>query len=75
MAKKFKIIGKSYQMRSILIKEGDKLVQRPIRLGITREVTEDQITPHIRRQAAKKVIKIVEVEEPKKKRFGYLKQD
>lgn len=66
---KFLVIGKSRQMESMLLRHKitGKFYQKPIRLGIRLELDEAEITDHVRRQEALKVIQIVPIEEEKPK--------
>jgi len=59
--KKYEIIGKTPQMRTVFIKVGDKLVQKPIKRGISFILSEEEMTFHVERQAARKILKIVEI--------------
>ena len=63
--KKYLLIGKSEQMRSSFRCDPvtKKFVQFKIGRGIQREITEDEMTFHIQRQAGFKILKIVEIEE------------
>ena len=63
--KKYLLIGKSEQMRSSFRYDPvtKKFVQFKIGRGVQREITEDEMTFHIRRQAGFKILKIVEIEE------------
>ena len=66
MEKQFKLIGKSYQMRSIHVTDGaGGFVQKQIRLGVNYILTESELeaSPHVLTQAGKKVLKIVEIPE------------
>ncbi len=64
--RKFCIIGKTPQMRSMFVRRPDgRMVQTAIKLGMRYELTEDEMTFHIKRQGARGYLKILEVEEPK----------
>jgi hypothetical protein len=46
-------------MRSILLSDGKgKFLQKPIRVGITYDVSEEELSFHVKRQAGKKILEI-----------------
>jgi hypothetical protein len=64
--KKYLLIGKSPQMRSVFLRDPKTglFEQYKIRQGITREITEDEMTFHVQRQAGYGILRIIELEEP-----------
>ena len=63
--KKYLLIGKSPQMRSVFLRDPATglFEQYKIRQGISREVTEEEMTFHVQRQAGYGILRIVELEE------------
>lgn len=59
---RYRIIGKSKQMSSVYLMGKDgKFEQHRILLGKQMEVDEDQLTFHVRRLVAKKIIQLVKI--------------
>lgn len=56
----YDLIGKTKHMTPVFINKGGVWRQFNIRLGITLSITEDEMTFHVERQVAKKVLDIVE---------------
>lgn len=63
--KKYLLIGKSPQMRMVLLRDPKTglFEQHKIRQGLTREITEEQMTFHVERQAGFGILRCVELEE------------
>lgn len=63
--KRFRIIGKTNQMRSVFLRDPKtgKFVQHKITRGKTIEVNEDELTFHVDRQKGFKILDVVEIPE------------
>lgn len=65
MAKKYLLIGKSNAMRPVMIKDSEgRFHTIQMRRGIRREISEEEMTFHVWRQASKSIniIQVVEQE-------------
>lgn len=61
--KRYKVIGKTPQMRTVMLyDEKGNLRQKCIQRGIEYEVSESEMNFHIRRQEARKILKVIEIE-------------
>lgn len=59
--KQYRVVGKTTQMKSILVREGKSFVQKNIRRGVEYTLNENQMSFHIRRQEARKILKVIEI--------------